>query len=73
MNMHLDKKVITSAAIASAAVATAVFGTLAIVRKKRAGDQRKSEDATEAELKSNIGPGEVNPYADTPADSAKHG
>lgn len=60
----------SSAAIASAAIATAAFGTLAIVRKKRAGAERKSEDATDVELKSNIGPGEVNPYADTPTDPA---
>lgn len=65
MNMHLDKKTIASAALASAAVATAVFGTLAIVRKKRAGAQ---SEAADTELKSTIGPGEVNPYADTPTD-----
>ena len=44
----------SAAAIASAAIATAAFGTLAIVRKRRAGAQCKSEDHTEADLKSTI-------------------
>lgn len=61
----------SSAAIASAVIATAAFGTLAIVRKKRASAERKSEETTDAELKSNIRPDEVNPYADTPTDATQ--
>lgn len=65
--MHLDKKAITSAALATAAIATAVVGTVALVRKKRAADLQRTEGE---ELADHIGPGEVNPYADTPTDPA---
>lgn len=72
MNMHLNGKtrVIASAAIATTAIAAATFGALALIRKKRASDQEEATQARDTDLRSNIGPGEINPYADTPTDPA---
>lgn len=69
MDMHLNgkTKIIASAAIATTAIAAATLGAVALVRKKRENAQKKSEDS---DLKSNIGPGEINPYADTATDPA---
>lgn len=71
MNMHLNgkSKAIASAAIATTAIAAATWGALALIRKKRASNQ-ESAHAGDADLRSNIGPGEINPYADTPTDPA---
>lgn len=72
MNMHLNRKMVAPAAIASVAVATAALGALAFVLKKRSNNraQYEAEDKADRDLKSNIGPGEINPYADTPTDLA---
>lgn len=72
MNMHLNSKVVAPAAIASVAIATAALGTLAFVLKKRVSTkaQYEAEEKADREMKSNIGPGEINPYADTPTDPA---
>jgi hypothetical protein len=70
MNIHLNRKMVAPAAIASVTVATAALGALAFVLKKRSNTraQYESEDKADRDLKSNIGPGEINPYADTPTD-----
>lgn len=70
MTMHLNRT-----ALASAAIAAVTVGVLAVVCKKyKLGCGEKlflsPADATDAELRSNIGPGEINPYVDTPTDSA---
>ena len=72
MNLHLNRKLATPAAIASVAVATAALGALAVVLKKRSTTkaQYDAEDKADRDLKSGIGPGEINPYADTPTDPA---
>jgi hypothetical protein len=72
MNIHLNRKMVAPAAIASVTVATAALGALAFVLKKRSNTraQYESEDKADRDLKSNIGPGEINPYADTPTDPA---
>jgi hypothetical protein len=72
MNMQLNgkTKAIASTAIATTAIAAATFGVLALIRKKRASDQQESTHARDMDLRSNIGPGEINPYADTPTDPA---
>ena len=71
MNMYLNGKVLASAAIATAAIATATLGAVAIVRKRQARAQHLPVDDEDTELTSNIGPGEINPYADTDSTSAK--
>jgi len=70
--VHLDRKMVAPAAIASVAVATAALGALAFVLKKRSNTkaQYDAEEKSEKDLKSNIGPGEIDPYADTPTDPA---
>jgi hypothetical protein len=67
MNPHLSKTVLFSAALATAAVSA-----FAVAYKKRreAGAKGGAAEAPGADIKSNIGPGEVNPYADTPTDPA---
>ena len=67
MNMHLSKTV-----FASAAIATAALSAFAIAYKKRRADSARirAANAADADVKSNIGPGEINPYADTPTDPA---
>ena len=69
MNMHLNKKNV----IASAAIATAALGAIGAAayawKKHRDSSNGKSasSDSDEGDL-ANIGPGEVNPYVDTPTD-----
>ncbi|HWV19141.1 MAG TPA: hypothetical protein VNZ68_11255 [Rhodocyclaceae bacterium] len=69
MEMHLNRKTIGAAAIAAAA-ATAL-GALAFAYKKHRDARSGTRAATtDADLLSNIGPGEINPYVDAPTDPA---
>lgn len=70
MDMHLNGKMFASAALATAAIATATLGAVAIARKKRAHAQLSTRGEEDADLASYIGPGEINPYADTATDPA---
>lgn len=77
MNMHLKnihlnkmnkKQVITSAAIATAALGALGAAAYAWKRHKIAAQQ--DGHASPRGASDDIGPGEINPYADTPTDPA---
>lgn len=72
MHRNLNRKTIASAAIATAAVGA--LGALAFACKKyyckAHAKQGFHSDESDADLKSTIGPGEINPYVDKPTDPA---
>lgn len=65
-NIHLNKNVITSAAIATAALGA--IGAAAYAWKRHKKTVLEGADQETSEELRNMGPGEINPYVDTPTD-----